>query len=298
MQSTISVVVPTRNRPDHIEPCVGSILLNPDQFELVVIDQSDDDASERALHRYQSDGRFRLVRSAKRGASNARNQGIGETRGALIAFTDDDCRVAPDWLSRMTGVFAQDETVEIVFGRVSIPQHLQGKGFAADFEPHQRAYRGAFPPVDVPWGIGANMAVRRRLVEQIGAFDLLLGPGAPFNAGEEFDLMIRALAAGSTVINAREVHVEHLGVREGNAAAQLMRGYGVAVGATLAKHVRLRTPGADALFLGWALHFGGAGLKNAIAGKRPTGLGLVAGMLRGAYLSWRRPLDRGQQVYR
>jgi glycosyltransferase involved in cell wall biosynthesis len=298
MPHTISVVVPTRNRPDHIEPCVSSILRSAGDFELVVVDQSDDEASERALQPYTSDPRFRLVRSERRGASNARNLGIANTSCPLIAFTDDDCRVSQDWLSRMTDVFAEDEAVEIVFGRVSIPEHLQGKGFAADFEPHQRSYQGDFPPVDVAWGIGANMGVRRRLFERIGTFDLLLGPGAPFNAGEEFDLMIRALAAGSKVVNASEVCVEHLGVREGEAASRLMRGYGVSVGATLAKHVRLRTPRANALLLEWALHFGGAGVKNAIAGKRPTGLGLVAGMLRGVYLSWRRPIDRGHQVYR
>ena len=149
----------------------------------------------------------------------------------------------------------------------------------------------------MPWGIGANMSVRRSLLERIGSFDVLLGPGAPFNAGEEFDLMIRALASGSKVVNAVEVQVEHLGVREGEAASKLMRGYGVSVGAVLAKHVRLRTRRSIGLTLDWVTHFGLSGLRNALSGKRPTGLGLVAGMLKGMYLSSKRPIDYQRQIF-
>ena len=205
--------------------------------------------------------------------------------------------MAADWLQQVAKIFAADPAADILYGRVTMPKHMQGKGFAADFEPHRREYHGEFPAVDVPWGIGANMSVRRSLFERIGGFDVLLGPGAPFNAGEEFDLMIRALASGSKVVNAAEVQVEHLGVREGDDASKLMRGYGVSVGATLAKHVRLRTPDSTGLAFDWVVHFGFAGLRNALSGKRPTGLGLVAGMLKGMYLSSKRQIDHERHVY-
>lgn len=293
----LSVVVPTRNRPDHVGPCVASILANPGSFELVLIDQSDTDATERAMRSYLCDPRFRMVRTTARGASNARNLGVSETSRPLIAFTDDDCRAAADWLEQVAKIFAADPAADIIYGRVTVPKHLQGKGFAADFEPHRREYHAEFPAVDVPWGIGANMSVRRSLFERIGGFDVLLGPGAPFNAGEEFDLMIRALASGSKVVNAAEVQVEHLGVRDRDEASKLMRGYGVSVGATLAKHVRLRTPDSTGLALRWLIHFGFSGLRNALAGKRPTGLGLVAGMLKGMYLSSKRQIDYERHIY-
>jgi glycosyltransferase involved in cell wall biosynthesis len=293
----LSVVVPTRNRPDHAGPCVASILANPGSFELVLIDQSDTDATELAMRPYLRDPRVRIVRTHTRGASNARNLGVSETSRPLIAFTDDDCRVAADWLEQVAKIFAADPAADILYGRVTIPRHLQGKGFAADFEPHRREYHREFPAVDVPWGIGANMSVRRSLFERIGGFDVLLGPGAPFNAGEEFDLMIRALASGSKIVNAAEAQVEHLGVREDDDASKLMRGYGVSVGATLAKHIRLRTPDSTGLALDWIVHFGFAGLRNALSGKRPTGLGLVAGMLKGMCLSSKRQIDFKRHVY-
>ena len=85
------------------------------------------------------------------------------------------------------------------------------------------------------------MSVRRSLFERLGTFDPLLGPGSPFRAGEESDLDIRAIAGGNKIINAAEITLLHLGVREGDEASNLMRGYGRAMGATLTKHVRLGT---------------------------------------------------------
>ena len=72
---------------------------------------------------------------------------------------------------------------------------------------------------------------------------------------------------------------------------------GVFVGATLAKHVRLGTRQSRALLLSWFAHVAGKGLLNAMQGKRPTGLGLVAGMLAGAYLSLSHPIDRSRGIY-
>ena len=298
MNLRISAVVPTRNRPDHAAPCAGSILANAgDDFELVVVDQSDDDATERALAIYTGDRRLRYIRSNSRGASAARNVGASQSTAPVIAFTDDDCRVSDDWLRQISILFERDPDAALVFGKVSIPVELQGKGFAADFEPHQRFYHHQLPPVHVSWGIGANMSVRRSLFERLGTFDPFLGPGAPFLAAEECDLAIRALAAGYKVVNAAEIAVLHLGVRIGDDASKLMRGYGKSMGATLTKHVRLRTRGSDALLLSWFTHFAGKGLLNVARGKRPTGLGLVAGMLSGVYSSLGQPIDRARGIY-
>jgi len=262
-----------------------------------MVDQSDADATEQALAVYAGDRRFRYVRTSSRGASAARNVGVEQSKAPIIAFTDDDCRVSTDWLQQISALFEQDPEAALVFGKVSIPEELKGKGFAADFEPHQRVYLHKLPPAHVPWGIGANMSARRSLFERLGTFDPLLGPGSPFRAGEESDLAIRAIAGGYKIINASEITLLHLGVREGDEASKLMRGYGRAMGATLTKHVRLGTRESKALTLSWFTHFAGKGLLNAALGRRPTGLGLVGGMLAGAYLSLRQPIDRSRGVY-
>lgn len=298
MSPRISVVVPTRNRPDHAAPCTGAILANArDDFELLVVDQSDSDATAQAVSAYTGDRRFRYIRSSARGASAARNRGIEQSTAPLIAFTDDDCRVSIDWVQQIATLFEREPEAALVFGRVLVPEELRGKGFAAEFEPHQRAYHHHLPPADVAWGLGANMSARRELFERLGCFDPFLGPGAPFCAGEESDLAIRALAAGYQVVNAAEIAVLHLGVREGDEASKLMRGYGRAMGATLVKHARLGTRESRGLLMSWVTHFAGKGLLNALRGKRPTGLGLVAGMLAGSYASLHQPIDRAREIY-
>ncbi len=295
---SISVVVPTRNRPDQAGPCVASILENPDDFELLVVDQSDDDSTESALAEYRGDPRFGYHRSSARGAANARNTGVDRTHAANIAFTDDDCRVSPDWLSNLRQVLDSAPEAGIVFGRVTLPDNIEVGGFAAEFEPHDRVYASRLPGPDVSWGIGANMAVRRAVFEKVGMLDPLLGPGARFPAAEETDFMVRVIAAGFQVVNAKEPSVVHLGIRSGADASKLARGYAVALGAAFTKHLRLRTQPGAGLLLDWLAHYTRHGVKNAITGKRPTGLGFVLGMLKGSARSLRVPVDKDRAIFR
>src|SRR5205085_1517270 len=82
---------------------------------------------------------------------------------------------------------------------------------------------------------GASNAIRREALAALGGFDPFLGPGAPkFYAGEETDLIIRALHAGHRIINTTECEVLHLGVRKGSEVRKLIVGYRLSVGAAFA----------------------------------------------------------------
>jgi glycosyltransferase involved in cell wall biosynthesis len=297
-EKRVSVVVPTRNRPDQIGPCAASILANQSPaFELIIVDQSDDDASKKAIASYSQDTRLRYEASNSRGAAAARNVGIELARSPLIAFTDDDCRVPVDWVAQIARVFDADQAAGVLFGRVAIPDELKGTGFAADYEPSQPEYQGSYPKATDTWGIAANMSVRRSVFDRVGVFDALLGPGATFKAGEEVDFAIRAIAAGAKVVNPAEVTLLHLGVRSGDAARGLLLGYLFATGAVFTKHLRLGTPGAVSLFANFfALHARHA-VDSVVRGRRPTGIGAILSLLSGASKSLRYPLDREHQVY-
>ena len=114
---TMSVVVPTRNRPAHADACARSILATTGFLDLTFVDQSDDMATQNALSQI-SDPRFRYLRSDSRGVTKGRNLGISATQGDIVAYTDDDCRVAPDWAQRIGELFAADPEVAVVCGRV------------------------------------------------------------------------------------------------------------------------------------------------------------------------------------
>ena len=83
---TISVVVPTRNRPTHIPDCVASVLATTGFDELIVIDQSDGTATEQALA-HLDDPRLRYVRTDSRGVTIARNIGIDLSVGSIVSAT-------------------------------------------------------------------------------------------------------------------------------------------------------------------------------------------------------------------
>jgi glycosyltransferase involved in cell wall biosynthesis len=294
---SISIVVPTRNRADHAVECAASILRCQGFIELLFVDQSDDDATEKALAGI-SDPRLRCVRSRLRGATNGRNVGIESSRGEVISFTDDDCRVALDWVSSISSVFEQDPSVAVVCGRVRVPEEYQQRGFAVAFEPEVREWAGRFPPHGRDWGITANFSIRRDVVQRVGPFDPVLGPGAPLLCGEEPDILFRVLRAGLKVINAREVVVDHLGIRAlGEESRDLFRTYAVGTAAALVKHVRMGDPVAIWLYMRFLGNSAMTVPLNVLRGKRPTGLGFAYHFLSGSLSSLRYTVDRSKRLY-
>jgi glycosyltransferase involved in cell wall biosynthesis len=293
----VSVVVATRNRDAHVVECVKTILANEGDFDLYVVDQSDSLSTERALAQIR-DPRFQYIRTPTRGVTKSRNIGIEMSRGDVIAFTDDDCRVSPDWVRQMRRVFDSDPDVAVVCGRVKVPEELHGRGHTEGFEPQERVWRGRYPPIGRDWGITANMGVRRTALARIGLFDPLLGVGAPLRSGGEPDLIFRALRNGFTVINAKEVAVDHLGVRApGLESRRLIRGYGAGTGAALFKHARLGDPAGISVYL----RFLGKTLStvwgNVVHGRRPTGAGYLCAFLSGSVASLRFRVDRERRQF-
>jgi glycosyltransferase involved in cell wall biosynthesis len=293
----LSVVVPTRNRPAHARECVASILTNHSFEDLIVVDQSDGDETERAVEEL-NDRRVRYVRTSTRGVTSARNIGIDASQCELVAFTDDDCRAPADWTDGIIRVFTNDPAAVLMCGRVQVPEELWERGFTESFEPHEREWIGRYPPFGRDWGITANMSVRRDAVVRLGNFDPFLGAGSPLRSGGEPDLIFRVLKAGLKVVNAKEVTVDHLGVRPyGEAATKLMRGYGFGTGAAFFKHVRLGDRDAAGLYL----RFFGQNVsrigKSLIQRGRPTGLGYLVGFVSGAVASYKFGVDRQLRRY-
>ena len=98
-----SVIVCTHNRGGLIEETLESLVsqdLPPEAFEILVVDNASTDATPEVVRGVAArhPGRVRVVREPVLGHSRARNRGIMESRGNVIAFTDDDARVGRCWL--------------------------------------------------------------------------------------------------------------------------------------------------------------------------------------------------------
>ena len=298
MSPSISVVVPTRNRPDQVPGCVESILANGgDDYDVVVVDQSDDDATERAMKALLEDPRVTYVHSDERGVAKARNLGWRSSSSSIIIYTDDDCRVPPGWVEGLRASLAGDERTSIVFGRVVVPSEVSNGEFAASFEPVDAVHDGDLPGPSEPWGISANMLVRSSLLEQLGGFDDALGAGGRFKSAAETDLMIRAVAAGYRVRDVQEPKVLHYGVRGIEEAPQLVRGYAFGLGAAFTKHLRLGTRPGRFLLPRWIMFFSIRAGRNALRRRRHVGFGFLKGLVLGAWGSRHTAIDRSTGRY-
>jgi GT2 family glycosyltransferase len=233
-----------------------------------------------------------------RGVTKGRNLGMQQSSSDIITFTDDDCRVSADWIEKTRSVFASDPEVAIVCGRVRVPEEVRQLGFAEAFEPHTRVWQGKYPPFGRDWGITANFSMRRSLLETIGDFDPVLGSGAPLRSGGELDFLFRVLRAGYKVVNAKEIVVDHYGIRKhGEETRKLVTGYSAGTASAIFKHVRLLDPDGMEVYLRFLGSVLFAMASNVLRGRRPTGANLVLAFLSGTVASFRFRIDRGRRQY-
>jgi hypothetical protein len=300
----VSVIVATRNRADALANAVASILASEHpSFELIVMDQGDDERA-RSVIEAAADPRAIYVRDAERGQSAAINGALARARGALIAFTDDDCTVSPDWIAEVERAFDADPEAGVLFGVLRAAPHDPTESFIPGFEPAESrrlAGRGdARFEVSRGAPAGGDMAARAELFRRVGPFDPCLSPGGRFFTGADTDLQHRALRAGFAVLHEPACVVTHWGSRPlaGGAAAKLVRGARFGRGAILAKELRLGEPRALARLAGVVAGDLGTVAVSLVRRGRLTGAGRMAHTLRGFVAGLRQPLDRRRGVFR
>jgi GT2 family glycosyltransferase len=206
-ESAVSVIVCTRDRPDALKDCLRSLqLLNPPPLEILVVDNAPrSDATDQIVSQMPN---IRYVKEPQPGLSAARNRGIRESKGSILAFTDDDVIVHPHWTARLQQAFSEPQIMAVT-GLV-LPTQLETESqfiFEKGFGGFGQGYRtkvfdspffNAMKNRGVPvWkvGAGANMAFRRSVFEQVGEFDERLGAGRS-GCSEDSELWYRILAAG------------------------------------------------------------------------------------------------------
>ncbi|MBI3801508.1 MAG: glycosyltransferase family 2 protein [Deltaproteobacteria bacterium] len=108
-QPVVSVVIPTYNRPSQLARCLDGLaeLAYPQNyFEVIVVDDGGSLDLTPATARHRNQLNLTLLRQPRGGPGAARNTGAAVAQGDLIAFLDDDCRPAQDWLLRLTTCFS------------------------------------------------------------------------------------------------------------------------------------------------------------------------------------------------
>ncbi len=170
-------------------------------FEVIVVDQNRDDRLLPVLHRARYLGLVvRHLRHSPPNLALARNAGIAAADGHWLGFPDDDCWYEP-------------QTLERVLARAKRADHPQGVITRwVEQDPAQ-------PPGTLSWHRSSRfrdlpvssitLFFRRELLGRIGGFDGRLGVGQWFGAGEETDLVLRALRAGALLAYDPHALVHH-----------------------------------------------------------------------------------------
>ena len=296
----ITVVIPTRGRPDLIGRSVRAVLANDHPaFDVLVVDQSDDDGTRRAVEAIATtDARLRYVHTMPPGLSRAYNVGARMATADVLAFTDDDTVADAGWLTAVDRAFATQPDAELLYGTVALPEELAGAAGEVPVLPIARAERLDRRSGFRIYGMGANFAMKRSLFERLRGFDEVLGGGGPLRSSQDFDLQYRAYRAGAVVLLRPEASVDHYGLRTSEQWPATLRAYAIGDVSFYLKHIRCGDVTALRLFcrnigrllLRQLLHLAG--------GRRTSQLPYLRAYAEGARASLRYAVDRRTRLYR
>lgn len=198
----VSVIVPVYDHAGRLPQCLDALsrqTLPPDEAEILVVDNGGDPEISAVSAAFP---RARAVREPAQGSYAARNRGIAEARGDVLAFTDADCVPEPDWLEKGLEALALT-AADFVAGNIDVtvadparPTAVERYEKAVSFRQSEYVRRWNF-------GATASLFVRRRAFEIAGEFDPRLRSLGDREWGQ------RATAAGLRCAYAPLARVRH-----------------------------------------------------------------------------------------
>jgi GT2 family glycosyltransferase len=198
----VSVVVATKDRERRLAGllrALGEQRLDPERFEVIVVDDGSADGTSDLLELAAGSSPFSLAfisLGRASGPAAARNAGWRRARAGLVAFTDDDCEPDPRWLEEALAA-ADGRLDSLVLGpTLPLPGELHLLG------PFSRTRE--IPGLS-PWFPTCNILYPREMLDRLGGFD----ESFPEALGEDTDLGWRAVATGARVRFAPRALVYH-----------------------------------------------------------------------------------------
>lgn len=205
-QLSFSVIIPTRARPTSLAACLEALsnLDYPrDRFEVVVVDDGSEKPPYDVVRSFTDRLDVVLLTQPHAGPAAARNTGAARAKGDFLAFTDDDCTPASDWLRALAARFAQAKDVA-VGGRIinALPDNPYATASQLIVDIVYAYYNA--DPDRARFVASNNLAIAKDLYQTVGGFD----SSFPF-ASEDRDLCDRWLQNGYRLTYAPEVVVRH-----------------------------------------------------------------------------------------
>ena len=215
----LSFIICTYNREKYIYECLSRLASNSakEGWEIVLVNNNSTDNTAAECERFVEDYKptnYRYVVETKQGLSFARNRGIAEAKGDWLVFLDDDAMVGEDYIANLQAHLKQHPEAGAFGGQIE-PFFEDGEpewcskwsmGFVSAIDRGDKVH--VFPDNKFP--IGANMGIKREVIEKVGMFNTELGrTGNNLLAGEEKDLFNRIREAGYEILYLPNIGVKH-----------------------------------------------------------------------------------------
>ena len=198
----VDVVIPHLNDHERLARCLELLMAQSypaDSFQVTVVDNGSDLPLTDVLARFP---RVRAFTEAERGCGSARNRGVAESSGAILAFTDSDCQPEPDWILNGVRMLCPGLGVDIVGGHIRVFAKDEAAPTGAElfervfgFETKRYVERKHF-------ACGANIMVTRKVFEAVGPFRNGTSP-------EDFEWGRRATRLGYKIAYGADVVIRH-----------------------------------------------------------------------------------------
>jgi GT2 family glycosyltransferase len=199
MTPRISVIVPHLNQPNMLERCLASLMAGSLQpHEIIVVDNGSHLLPTAVCEQFPG---VRLLEEPLAGPGPARNRGVADSQGELLAFIDADCIASPDWLTHAEAAMS-DPTATILGGDVRIACADPARLTVLEAYESIYAYRmDRYIAREGFTGTG-NLVVRRSVMQDVGPF-------AGLSVAEDRDWGQRATARGYQIRFVAAMRVYH-----------------------------------------------------------------------------------------
>ncbi len=232
-----SLIIGTANRAAQLEAALCAIdhIDLSKVNEIIVVDNaSTDDTREVILNHEKVNPKIKYLYEGKRGLSRAKNAGIAhsDTTSDVIIFTDDDCYPGHDFVNHTLTEFEQNNIVYLG-GRVLLYDEKDARTSIQECEDEFFIE----PDTVVKPGLihGANFSFRRRILVDVGGFDIRFGPGSILKSAEDVELLMRLSQAGYMGKYSPKPFVYHNHGRRKSEMSTTGKKYDIGRGAYLAK---------------------------------------------------------------
>lgn len=160
----ISVIIATYDRQDQIRKCLAALEASDfprDEFEVIVVDDGSREANQLQLPEFSGAVQLVVIRQANAGAAAARNAGARSARGDFLAFLDDDCLPAENWVRAMYDRLARQPDC-VAGGRTVNAAHNNVYARVSHLLTYKQFERYESDPASVRFLTSNNLAISKQ----------------------------------------------------------------------------------------------------------------------------------------